>query len=123
MSDTEIQARVINLISQYFNIDNWDFGEDFYFTEMAAFIHNNMIGQISQVSIQPVSSDIENTDLFEITSDSDELFLPVVQSNNVVITNTSTSNATTITENTSVGTVSIASSSGSGGSGGGGSGY
>ncbi len=128
MSDTEIQARVINLISQYFNIDNWDFGEDFYFTEMAAFIHNNMIGQISQVSIQPVSSDIENTDLFEITSDSDELFLPVVQSNNVVITNTSTSNATTITENTSVSTVSIASSSGGGGSssgggGGGGSGY
>ena len=77
-----------------------------------------MIGQISQVSIQPVSSDIENTDLFEITSDSDELFLPVVQSNNVVITNTSTSNATTITENTSVSTVSIASSSGSGNGGG-----
>ena len=89
MSDTEIQARVINLISQYFNIDNWDFGEDFYFTEMAAFIHNNMIGQISQVSIQPVSSNIQNTDLFEITSDSDELFLPVVQSSNVVISNTS----------------------------------
>mgnify|MGYP001462053608 CR=1 FL=1 len=33
---------------------------------------------------------IQNTDLFEITSDSDELFLPVVQSSNVVISNTTT---------------------------------
>ena len=48
LSDTEVKQRVINLISTYFNIDNWDFGEDFYFTEMAAFIHNNMIGEISR---------------------------------------------------------------------------
>ena len=46
LSDTEVLQRVINLISTYFNIDNWDFGEDFYFTEMAAFIHN-MIGEIT----------------------------------------------------------------------------
>jgi hypothetical protein len=102
MSDTEIQSRVIVLINQYFSIDNWDFGEDFYFTELAAYIHNNMIGQISQITIQPVSNDLQTTDLFEISGDSDELFLPVVQTNNVVISNTTIANPTSLAANPGV---------------------
>ena len=101
MSDTEVKQRVINLISTYFNIDNWDFGEDFYFTEMAAFIHNNMIGEISQITISSVADDSDGTRLFEIGCNSDELFLPVVKTSNVVVQNTSSANLTTISENTS----------------------
>ena len=82
LSDTEIKQRVINLIDTYFNIDNWDFGEDFYFTEMAAFIHNNMIGEISQITISSVANPNDSGALFQINSTSDELFLPVVESNN-----------------------------------------
>ena len=98
---TEVKQRVINLISTYFNIDNWDFGEDFYFTEMAAFIHNNMIGEISQITISSVADDSDGTRLFEIGCNSDELFLPVVKTSNVVVQNTSSANLTTISENTS----------------------
>ena len=101
LSDTEIKQRVINLIDTYFNIDNWDFGEDFYFTEMAAFIHNNMIGEISQITISSVADDSDGTRLFEIGCNSDELFLPVVKTSNVVVQNTSSANLTTISENTS----------------------
>ena len=99
LSDTEIKQRVINLISTYFNIDNWDFGEDFYFTEMAAFIHNNMIGEISQITISSIADNSDSTNLFQISCSSDELFLPVVKTNNVVVTNTSSANLTTISEN------------------------
>ena len=53
MSDTEIKQNVIRLITNYFNINNWDFGEDFYFTEMAAYIHNNLIGQRILISHRP----------------------------------------------------------------------
>jgi hypothetical protein len=102
MSETEIQNRIVNLITKYFNVDNWDFGEDFYFTEMAAYIHNNMIGQISQITIQPISEDLQSTDLFEISSDSDELFLPVVQSSNVIISNTTLANPTSLAANPGV---------------------
>ena len=98
MSDTEIKQNVIRLITNYFNINNWDFGEDFYFTEMAAFIHNNLIGQISQITIQPVGNDTNNTELFEISASGDELFLPIVKSNNIVVNNTVAVNSTTIAE-------------------------
>ena len=101
ISDTEVKQRVIGLINQYFNIDNWDFGEDFYFTEMAAFIHNNMIGEISQVTISSVSNPTDGTSLFEISSNSDELFLPLVKQNNITVQSSSNANLTTIGENTS----------------------
>ena len=102
MSDTEIKSQVITLIQRYFSIDNWDFGEEFYFTEMAAFIHNSMIGQISQITISPVSDHMSNSDLFEIDADSDEMFLPVLNSSNIVVSNTTISNPTTIASNSGV---------------------
>ena len=71
-------------------------------TELAAFIHNNMIGQISQITISPVSRTTMTTELFEIKSDSDELFLPVLSTGNITITNSITNNATTIAANTGV---------------------
>ena len=93
---------MVSLIESYFNINNWDFGEEFYFTEMAAYIHNNLVGQISSITIQPVSSNYETTDLFEITGDSDELFLPVLTTSNIVVTQPQNVNQTTQQANTGV---------------------
>ena len=118
LSVTEIKQRVINLIDNYFNIDFWDFGEDFYFTEMAAYIHNNMIGEISQITIESVSNPSDSIALFEISSNSDELFLPVIKSSNITVEGTSIANQTTIGENTT-GNTSTASNSGTGSSSGG----
>ena len=109
MSATEIKQRVIKHINDYFAVENWDFGEDFYFTEMAAYIHNNMIGEISQITISPVGSTTDSQELFEINSSGDELFLPVVQASNISVTNSIVSNSTSIAESTGV---SITGSSG-----------
>ena len=100
MSDTEIKQQVVRLIEEYFNINNWDFGETFYFTELAAYIHNNTIGQVSQVTIESISD--FNADLFEIRSDSDELFIPVLSPSNITITNAFTANPTSIAANSGV---------------------
>jgi hypothetical protein len=102
LSDTEVKQQVIRLINDYFAVENWDFGEDFYFTEMAAYIHNNMIGEISQVTIQPVGNSTDTKELFEITSAGDELFLPVVEASNIIVSNSIVSNSTTIAESTGV---------------------
>ena len=122
LTDTEIKQRVIALITTYFNIDNWDFGEDFYFTEMAAFIHNNMIGEISQITIESVADPSNAIKLFEISSASDELFLPVVKSSNISVTRSQIGNLTTIGEN-STGNTSSGATSGSSSSSSGGGGY
>lgn len=102
MSDTEIKQQVIKLIQEYFNIDNWDFGETFYFTELAAYIHNNMIGQIAQITISPVATDASKSGLFEIKADSDEMFMPIVATSNIVVNENVLLNPTTVAANTGV---------------------
>ena len=65
-----------------------------------------MIGEISQITISSVADSTDETALFEITSSSDELFLPVVKSNNINVTSSISSNLTTIGENTGITNVS-----------------
>ena len=42
ISDNEIKTRVIAAINRYFEIDNWDFGDTFYFTELSSYIHQQV---------------------------------------------------------------------------------
>jgi hypothetical protein len=99
MSDTEISQNVVNLINNYFNIDNWDFGETFYFSEMASYIHNNMVGQIAQISIEPVNTTTSVNSLLEIRLNSDEMFMPVLKTNNIVVRNNIVYNPTVLASN------------------------
>jgi len=87
MTDNEIKARTITAINTFFNISNWNFGDSFYYTELCAYIHNQLSTQISSVVI--VGSDAESVfgDLFEIVSQSNELFYSTATVDNIEIVN------------------------------------
>ena len=87
LTDNEIKSRTIDAINNYFDIENWDFGESFYFTELAAYIHNQLIGHVASVVIVPKFSSSSFGDLFQIKCDPNELFLSTANVGNVVITN------------------------------------
>ena len=56
VSDNEIKTQVIQSINTYFDIRNWDFGETFFYTELAAFIHQQLSRTISSVVIVPTNA-------------------------------------------------------------------
>jgi hypothetical protein len=85
VSDNEIKTRVIQAVDTYFDIRNWDFGERFFYTELAAFIHQQLSRIISSVVIVPNNARSTFGDLFEIVSRPDELFLSTATVNNVKI--------------------------------------
>ena len=87
MTDNEIKARILASINTFFDITNWNFGESFYYTELSAYIHNQLSTQISSVVI--VGSDAESKfgDLFEIVSASNELFYSTATVENIEIVN------------------------------------
>ena len=87
MTDNEIKARILSSINTFFDITNWNFGESFYYTELSAYIHNQLSTQISSVVI--VGSDAESVfgDLFEIVSASNELFYSTATVDNIEIVN------------------------------------
>jgi hypothetical protein len=90
VSNNEIRTQVINAVNSYFDIRNWDFGETFYFSELAAFIHQQLITIISTVVIVPANSSTPFGNLFEIVPGPTQLFLPTATVNNVQIVTTLT---------------------------------
>ena len=92
-SDNEVKTMVITAINQYFDIRNWDFGENFFYTELAAFIHQQLSGIISSVVIVPNNANSAFGNLFEIVANPTELFMSTANVNNVqIITSLSTQN-------------------------------
>lgn len=86
-SDDEIRQKVIELTNNFFNVDNWDFGESFYFTELSFYIHQQLGTDISTIVIVPQNPNSKFGTLFEIPSDSDQLFVNTATVDDVVIVN------------------------------------
>jgi hypothetical protein len=93
ITDSEIKSRVIQAVDTYFDIANWTFGQSFYFTELAAFIHQQMATFLSSVVIVPVNANSQFGDLFEIRCEPDQLFLSAARVTDVQIVNSLTPQA------------------------------
>jgi hypothetical protein len=78
ITDNEVKTRVVEAVQDFFAVSNWDFGETFYFTELAAYVHKALNGYISSFVIVPQSANSVFGDLFQITPQSDEMFIPDV---------------------------------------------
>lgn len=85
ISNNEIRQRVVDAINEFFDIDFWEFGEKFSFTELATFIHRKLPGIVNQVVIVPLLETSKFGNLFEIRSESDELFLPTMRVQDIQI--------------------------------------
>lgn len=85
LTDNEIKSRLVDAIEEFFEIDNWDFGETFYFTELAAHVHQRLSGVVSSFVIIPMNSNSVFGDLFQISPQTDEMFIPDVSISDIEI--------------------------------------
>lgn len=90
VSNGLIQSNVINAINTYFDAAYWDFGETFYWSELCAYIHQQLAGQIASIVPVPVSADSYFGDGFEISSRPDQVFISTAQVANVIIIDSNT---------------------------------
>jgi hypothetical protein len=74
-SVSEIKSNVIANIDAYFAVENWDFGDTFYFSELSAYLHQQMGGIISSVVLVPLNPQKAFGDLYEIRSAPNEIFV------------------------------------------------
>ena len=85
MSDGEIKSQVIEAIRNFFDVNNWEFGETFFFSELGAYIHRQLSTAISSVEIVPVLNDSYFGNLREIRCAPDELFFATAQVSDIDI--------------------------------------
>ena len=137
VSDAVIKTRVIAAINEFFALDNWDFGDSFYFTELAAYVHNVLAPDLLTVVIVPNQTGQSFGSLFQLNSAADEIFISgatvddvsiitalganqltasgsVVTSTSTATTNTTTGSAVSGSTTTGSGSTSSSGSSGSG---------
>jgi hypothetical protein len=126
-----IKTKVIQAINEFFALNNFDFGDTFYFTELAAYIHNQLAPDLLTVIIVPNQAGQSFGSLFQISGASDEIFISGATVDDVVIIDaiganqisasgtvvTSTTGTTTSGNSTSAVTSVTTSTSGTGSSG------
>jgi hypothetical protein len=75
ISDNEIKANVLTAINEFFALENWDFGDSFYFSELSAYVMNQTSPYLVNFVIVPRQTNLSFGSLFEIKSESDQLFI------------------------------------------------
>lgn len=75
LSDGEIKSKIIDAINVFFSLNNWDFGETFFFTELTAYVHQQLATIISSFVIVPLNEESKFGDLFQVRSASNEVFI------------------------------------------------
>jgi hypothetical protein len=73
ISDNEVKSNMIAAINTYFDINNWDFGDTFYFSELSAYLHSTMAPNISSIIIVPVSANTSFGSLLQINAEFNEI--------------------------------------------------
>lgn len=87
ISDADIKTSVISAINEYFAVDNWDFGESFYFSELAAYLHKALTPNIASIVIVPRDSSIKFGNLQQINAEANEIIISAATVNDVEIIN------------------------------------
>jgi hypothetical protein len=84
-SDSEIRSAVLSAMNSYFNINNWGFGDTFYFSELSAYLHAQLGDLVSSVVLVPNDPTMSFGDLYEIKSAPYEIFVNGATASDVVV--------------------------------------
>lgn len=84
-SDSEIRSAVLTAMDNYFSINNWNFGDTFYFSELSAYLHAECGELISSAVLVPNDPNLTFGDLYEIKSAPYEIFVNAATANDVVV--------------------------------------
>ena len=85
ITDNEIKTQVIAAINNYFDPNNWDFGDTFYFSELAAYLHSTLAPNISSVVIVPGNNDLVFGNYFQINAEPWEIITSAATVNDIDI--------------------------------------
>jgi len=84
-SDSEIRSTVLEAINNYFNINNWDFGDTFFFSELSAYLHAECGELVSSVVLVPNDPSKSFGDLYEIRCMPYEIFVSAATANDIQV--------------------------------------
>lgn len=73
LSNTQIKTAIVGAVREFFDITRWEFGETFYFSELAATIHARLPSALDSVVLVPTLNTNEFGDLYQVFTREDEI--------------------------------------------------
>ena len=85
ISDNDVKVAVITAVNKFFDVNNWDFGESFYFSELSAYLHTELATKINSVIIVPKNTQQNFGNLYQINAEPDEILISAATPDDVEI--------------------------------------
>lgn len=85
LTDNELKVKMVDIVRSFFDIDYWDFGQVFYFTQLASVLQTQLSTEIDSIVIVPVDSSKTFGDMFQVSARENELFIPDISVNDIEI--------------------------------------
>lgn len=105
ISDNELKSNIVSAMNDYFALENWEFGDTFYFSELSAYLHQQLGGTLGSVILIPYDSNSTFGSLYEIRCQPNEIFINAATVDDIEVVsgvltgiNSSGINTTTVTK-------------------------
>ena len=85
LSTNNLTSRILNTINNFFALENWEFGQSFYFSELVTYVMNVMTPDITNFIIVPLSSNNGFGSLYEVACQSNEIFINGAKAENIQV--------------------------------------
>jgi hypothetical protein len=85
ITNNEIKTQIISAMNSYFDPNNWDFGDTFYFSELAAYLHAMLAPNLSSIVIVPASTNQVFGNYFQVNAEPWEIITSAATVNDIDI--------------------------------------
>ena len=69
-----LKTRILTAINEFFALENWEFGQSFYFSELSTYVMNQLTPDITNFVVTPKSVGNFGS-LYEVACQSNEIFI------------------------------------------------
>lgn len=90
ITDNDAKANVLSAINEFFALENWEFGDNFYFSELATYVMNRLSPYLVNFVIVPKKESISFGGLYEIRAEKDQIFINGATVNDIEVITTIT---------------------------------
>ena len=73
-TDNDLKTRILTAINEFFALENWNFGQSFYFSELSTYVMNQLTPDITNFVVTPKSVGSFGS-LYEVACLSNEIFV------------------------------------------------
>ena len=85
LTNNQIKAVIVDAVIDFFDVNYWEFGETFYFTELGNFIQSKLPIDINSVVLVPLNQNNVFGDMYQVYANVDEIIQPSITVNDIDI--------------------------------------